>query len=125
MYNQCQVHCYPGTADEVLEHTKHDVNKVRAVSKDPWKDYPMIVKYPDIIKSPVPMAVTVKQIENVLLKQSKAAYHNDNDDNNNNNKNEAPYTQQMLMMRHLNCTRIFAYATIRTTTMWTRWHKIK
>ena len=57
MYNQCQVHCYPGTADEVLEHTKHDVNKVRAVRKDPWKDYLMIVEYPDIIKSPVPMAI--------------------------------------------------------------------
>eukprot|EP00956_Cyclotella_meneghiniana_P021078 scaffold37956_cov48-Cyclotella_meneghiniana.AAC.3 len=98
-YNQCQVYCYPGTAEEVLEHTKHDIDKVRAIRKDPWKDYPMIVEYPDIIKSPIMTAKTgtVEQIQNVLMKQSKAAY--DNYNNNNNKNNDAPYTQQTLMMR--------------------------
>eukprot|EP00956_Cyclotella_meneghiniana_P011543 scaffold16199_cov36-Cyclotella_meneghiniana.AAC.3 len=87
----------------------------------------MNVEYPDIIMSPDPTAKTwtVKQIENVLMKRSKAVYHDDtnNNNNNNNNNNDAPYTQQTLMMRtsRLNCARIFTYATIRTTAMWTRW----
>ena len=72
-YNQCQIHCFPGTIEEL--------NSASQTDKDVMKEMQKL--YPDI-SAPKP-EITYEEIQESLYRQSTATEH--------------PYTQAALMMR--------------------------